>query len=206
MVIGIAGGTGSGKTTVVNNIVKRLPQDKISLISQDSYYNDNSHLSLEERHAINYDHPDSIDFALLEHHLALLKKGKTIEQPVYSYEQHNRLEKARTTVPGQVIIVEGILIFNSKRIRKLCDVKVFVDAPDDERLLRRIRRDIQERGRDLEEVLDRYENTLRPMHLQFIEPTKHYADIIIPEGGQNKVAIKVIANMIKERLKKEKKK
>jgi len=200
MIIGIAGGTGSGKTTVVEKIVDQLPEDCISIISQDSYYRDNSHLTMEERNAINYDHPDSIDFDLLVSHLKELKEGRNVQQPIYSYEQHNRLKESRFMSCTEVIIIEGILIFNSTDIRQLCDVKIYVDAPDDERLLRRIKRDINQRGRSLDEVIDRYENTLRPMHLQFIEPTKRYADIIIPEGGENEVAIGVIAKVIKEKL------
>ncbi len=200
MIIGITGGTGSGKTTVVEKIISLLPEGEVSLLSQDNYYKDNSHLNIEERNQINYDHPDSIDFDLMLKHLTSLKDGKSVNQPVYSYVEHNRLKETRLTQATKVVIVEGILIFNMAELRNLCDVKVFVDTPDDERLLRRVRRDLSERGRDIEEILKRYEETLRPMHLQFIEPTKRYADIIIPEGGHNDVAIRVIANMIRERL------
>lgn len=200
MVIGIAGGTGSGKTTVVKKIIKQLPAGEVSVISQDNYYNNNSHLTMEERNEINYDHPNSVDFELLIQHLTRLKKGISIDQPVYSYKEHNRLKDVKQTRATKVIVVEGILIFAIKELRDLFDVKIFVDTPDDERLIRRIRRDIQERGRDIEEVLNRYETTLRPMHRQFIEPYKKYADIIVPEGGNNSVAIGVITRTIKEIL------
>ncbi|MBX2845075.1 MAG: uridine kinase [Saprospiraceae bacterium] len=200
MIIGIAGGTGSGKTTVVEKIIDLFNEDQVALLSQDSYYKDNSHLTMEQRNAINYDHPDSIDFSLLCQHLLELKEGRNIAQPTYSYQEHNRLPETRFTEAKKVTIVEGILIFTLKELRDLCDVKVFVDTPDDERLIRRIRRDLKERGRDIEEILCRYEDTLRPMHLQFIEPTKRYADIIVPEGGNNSVAIRIIANTIKDKL------
>lgn len=200
MVIGIAGGTGSGKTTVVKKIIKQLPAGEVSVISQDNYYNNNSHLTMEERNEINYDHPNSVDFDLLIQHLTRLKQGISIDQPVYSYKEHNRLKDVKQTRATKVIVVEGILIFAIKELRDLFDVKIFVDTPDDERLIRRIRRDIQERGRDIEEVLNRYETTLRPMHRQFIEPYKKYADIIVPEGGNNSVAIGVITRTIKEIL------
>jgi len=200
MIIGIAGGTGSGKTTVVEKIISFFPAGDVALLSQDSYYKDNSHLTMEERQSINYDHPDSIDFDLMTEHLKELKAGRNIAQPIYSYEKHNRLPHSQLTRAKKVTIIEGILIYCMKDIRDLCDIKVFVDTTDDERLIRRIRRDIKERGRDIEEVLCRYEDTLRPMHLQFIEPTKRYADIIVPEGGNNTVAIQVIANTIKEQL------
>ena len=200
MIIGIAGGTGSGKTTVVKKIIHQLPAGEVSVISQDNYYNDNSHLSMEDRNEINYDHPNSVDFNLLIEHLSQLKQGINIEQPLYSYHSHNRLPEVKQTKATKVIVVEGILIFAVKELRDLFDVKIFVDTPDDERLIRRIRRDIEERGRDIEEVLNRYEDTLRPMHRQFIEPYKKYADIIVPEGGSNSVAIGVITRTIKEIL------
>lgn len=198
MIIGIAGGTGSGKTTVVNKIIQKLPAGEISVISQDNYYKDNSELTMEERNAINYDHPNSIDFELLVEHIKLLKENKSINQPVYSYKTHNRLPEVTPTKATKVIVVEGILIFALKELRDLFDVKIFVDTPDDERLIRRIKRDISERNRDINEVLERYVNTLRPMHQQFIEPNKIYADIIVPEGGNNSVAIRVISKTIKE--------
>ncbi|WP_196889156.1 uridine kinase [Aureivirga sp. CE67] len=200
LIIGIAGGTGSGKTTVVNKIIKELPQDEVCIISQDHYYNETNDLSYEERTKINFDHPNSIDFDLLVSHLKELKKGKTIKQPIYSFVAHNRLEDTINTHPKKVIIVEGILIFNNKELRDLCDIKVFVHADADERLIRRLRRDISERGRTIDEVLNRYQDTLKPMHQQFIEPTKSYADIIIPNDKFNTVAIDIVRTVINERL------
>ncbi len=199
MVIGIAGGTGSGKTTVVKKVMQLFPKKDVVLLSQDNYYKDNGHLSAEARKQINFDHPESIEFSLLAKHVFDLKANKSIEQPSYSYITCARGE-SKTIAPQQVIIVEGILILNDKELRNLCDVKVFVDAPADERLIRVIRRDTIERGRNANEVLQRYEDTLRPMHEQFIEPTKKYADIIIPQGGHNSVAIKVVGDMIKNKL------
>ncbi len=200
LIIGIAGGTGSGKTTVVNQIVKEFANDDVGIISQDSYYKDNKHLSLEERAKINFDHPRAIDFDLLYDHLTRLKKGETIEQPVYSFVQHTRTGDAILTHPHKVMIVEGILIFNDKRLRDLFDVKIYVHADSDERLIRRVRRDINERGRTVNEVLGRYQSTLKPMHEQFIEPTKAYADLIIPNDRRNKVAIDVIISLIKNNI------
>jgi len=200
LIIGIAGGTGSGKTTVVNQIVKEFDNEDVGIISQDSYYKDNAHLSLEERAKINFDHPRAIDFDLLYKHLTDLKKGKTIEQPVYSFVQHTRTGDTILTHPRKVMIVEGILIFNDKRLRDLFDVKIYVHADSDERLIRRVRRDINERGRTVDEVLGRYQNTLKPMHEQFIEPTKAYADLIIPNDRRNKVAIDVIISLIKNNV------
>ena len=200
-IIGIAGGTGSGKTTVVNKILKGLPLDEVCVISQDSYYKATDKLSFEERNKINFDHPNSIDFELLIQHLEELKKGQIIDQPVYSFVTHNRTKDVIKTYPRKVVIIEGILIFNNKELLDLFDIKVFVHAQSDERLIRRIRRDIAERGRDIDEVLNRYQTTLKPMHQQFIEPTKNFADIIIPNDRHNKVAIEIIRSVIKERLK-----
>ncbi len=199
-VIGIAGGTGSGKTTVVSQIINELPQDEVCIISQDSYYNQTDNLSYEERTKINFDHPRAIDFDLLVKQLSDLKSGKIIEQPIYSFVAHNRTKDTIKTHPRKVIIVEGILIFNSKELRNLCDIKVFVHADADERLIRRVRRDIKERGRDIDEVLNRYQSTLKPMHQQFIEPTKNYADIIIPNDRYNTVAIDIVRTVISDRL------
>jgi uridine kinase len=199
-VIGIAGGTGSGKTTVVNQIINELPQDEVCIISQDSYYSQTDNLSYEERTKINFDHPRAIDFELLVKHLNDLKSNKIIEQPIYSFVAHNRTKDTIKTHPRKVIIVEGILIFNSKELRNLCDIKVFVHADADERLIRRLRRDIKERGRDIDEVLSRYQSTLKPMHQQFIEPTKNYADIIIPNDRYNTVAIDIVRTVINDRL------
>lgn len=199
-IIGIAGGTGSGKTTVVNQITNELPADEVCVISQDSYYKATDALGYEERSKINFDHPRAIDFELLVEHLEQLKSGNIIEQPVYSFVSHNRTKDTIKTHPRKVIIVEGILIFNSKELRNLCDIKVFVHADADERLIRRVKRDITERGRDIQEVLSRYQSTLKPMHQQFIEPTKNYADIIIPNDRYNTVAIDIVRTVISDRL------
>lgn len=200
LIIGIAGGTGSGKTTVVNQIVKQLPADEVCVISQDSYYKATDNLSYEERTKINFDHPRAIDFELLIKHLKYLKKGKTVNQPVYSFVTHNRTKEIFKTHPRKVVIVEGILIFNSEELRDLFDIKIFVHAETDERLIRRVRRDITDRGRDIDEVLNRYQNTLKPMHQQFIEPTKNFADIIIPNDRYNTVAVDIVRSVINERL------
>jgi len=200
LIIGIAGGTGSGKTTVVNQILHELPPDEVCVISQDSYYKETVDLSYEDRTKINFDHPNAIDFDLLVEHVAELRKGNIIEQPVYSFIAHNRTKDTLKTHPKNVIIVEGILIFNSKALRDLFDIKVFVHADADERLIRRVRRDIDERGRDINEVLGRYQSTLKPMHQQFIEPSKTYADIIIPNDRYNTVAIDIVRTVISNRL------
>jgi len=200
LIIGIAGGTGSGKTTVVNQIIKQLPTDEVCVISQDSYYNQTVNLTYDERTKINFDHPRAIDFDLIVKHLKKLKSGQTIEQPVYSFVTHNRTTDTVKTHPRKVVIVEGILIFNNEALRDLFDIKIFVHADTDERLVRRVRRDITERGRDIDEVLNRYQDTLKPMHLQFIEPTKNFADIIIPNNKHNTVAIDVVRTVINDRL------
>jgi len=200
LIIGIAGGTGSGKTTVVNQILNELPADEVTVISQDSYYSENSNLSYKERTKINFDHPKAIDFDLLVSHLKALKKGEIVDQPVYSFVTHNRTSDTLVTHPRKVIIVEGILIFNNKELRDLFDIKIFVHADADERLIRRTRRDITERGRDINEVLTRYQETLKPMHQQFIEPTKNFADIIIPNDRYNTVAVDIVRTVINERL------
>ena len=201
LVIGIAGGTGSGKTTVVNNILRDLNTESVIVISQDNYYRDNHDMPLEERSKINFDHPRSIDFELLKEHVRALKNGETIEQPVYSFITHTRTGETILTHPQSVIIVEGILVLTDAELRDLFDVKIFVHADSDERLIRRVRRDIQERGRDLDEVLSRYQDTLKPMHQQFIEPSKNYADIIIPNMKKgHSVAVKILSSVIKEKL------
>ncbi|MGB0981452.1 MAG: uridine kinase [Winogradskyella sp.] len=200
LIIGIAGGTGCGKTTVVNTIINELPEGEVGVISQDSYYKDTSHLSYDERVKINFDHPRSIDFELLKKHLEELKKGNAIDQPVYSFVKHNRTGDTVKTQPRKVIIVEGILILSHTEIRDLFDIKIFVHADSDERLIRRLKRDITERGRDINEVLLRYQNTLKPMHQQFIEPMKAYADIIIPNNKYNTVAVNIVKTIINERL------
>lgn len=200
LILGIAGGTGSGKTTVVDQILQNLPTEEVTFISQDSYYKQNDHLSYEERCEINFDHPSAIDFELLVEHLLELRAGRSVEQPIYSFVDHNRTEDKLLTIPKRVVIVEGILIFTDKKLRDLFDVKVFVHADSDERLIRRLKRDMKERGRDLNEVLERYQNTLKPMHQEFIEPTKNFADIIIPNDNYNNVAIEIVRTVINERL------
>lgn len=200
LIIGIAGGTGSGKTTVVNQIISELPQGEVCVISQDSYYKDTSHLSYDARVAINFDHPNAVDFKLLESHLHKIKKGKSFEQPVYSFVNHNRTEQTITTHPKKVVIVEGILILTHPTVRSLFDMKIYVQADSDERLIRRLKRDMAERGRNLEEVLTRYQTTLKPMHQQFIEPTKEYADIVIPTNKKNKVGVAMLKNIIHQKL------
>ena len=200
LIIGIAGGTGCGKTTVVNQILTELPEGEVGVISQDSYYKDTSHLSFEERTEINFDHPRSIDFELLESHLKDLRQGKDIQQPIYSFIKHNRTGDTVLTHPRKVMIVEGILILTNPELRDMFDIKIFVHADSDERLIRRLKRDIMERGRDLDEVLARYKSTLKPMHEQFIEPMKEYADIIIPKNKYNTVAIDIVKSIINERL------
>lgn len=200
LIIGIAGGTGCGKTTVVNQIINQLPEDEVGVISQDSYYNDTSHLSYEERTKINFDHPRAIDFELLVEHLKQLKNGQPIHQPVYSFVKHNRTKDTLLTHPRKVMIVEGILILTNPEVREMFDIKIFVHTDSDERLIRRLKRDITERGRDLDEVLNRYQNTLKPMHQQFIEPTKEFADIIIPNNKYNTVAVDMVRTIINERI------
>ncbi len=199
-IIGIAGGTGSGKTTVVRKIIESLPKDEVAIIPQDSYYKDNGHLPLEERQEINFDHPRSLEFRLLIEHIKRLKEGQAINQPIYSYLTCTRSEETILVEPKKVIIVEGILILQSAQLRDLMDIKVFVDADNDDRLMRVIQRDLVERGRSVNKVLERYEKTVKPMHLQFIEPTKRYADVIIPQGGENKVGINLLSTLIEKKL------
>ncbi|MCL4115271.1 UNVERIFIED_CONTAM: hypothetical protein GTU68_047964 [Idotea baltica] len=200
LIIGIAGGTGCGKTTVVNQIINELPIGEVSILSQDSYYNDLSHLTLEERRKTNFDHPQSIDFELLEEHLSQLKNGHPINQPVYSFLECNRTEKTILTQPCKVIIVEGILILTNAKIRKMLDIKIFVHADSDERLIRRLKRDVNERGWDLNETLEKYQRNIKPMHLEFIEPSKEYADIIIPNNKYNTVAVDIVRGVINQKL------
>lgn len=199
--IGIAGGTGSGKTTVVRKILERVPRDRVALVPQDSYYRDSSHLPLEERQKINFDHPDSLEFDLLTEHVRLLKAGKPVKQPIYSYLTCTRSEETVLIEPKEVIILEGILLYTHMPLVNEIDIKVFVDADSDDRLGRVIERDMMERGRDVKKVLDRYQETVKPMHLQFIEPSKRYADIIVPQGGLNEVAISILLNTIEKKLK-----
>lgn len=200
LIIGIAGGTGSGKTTVVHQIMNELPHTEVGIISQDSYYKASTNESYEERAKTNFDHPRAIDFDLLVAHLKELKEGNTINQPVYSFATHNRTDDTIVTHPRKVMIVEGILILSNPELRDLFDIKIFVHADSDERLIRRLKRDIAERGRDMQEVLARYQTTLKPMHLQFIESTKAFADIIIPNDKYNTVAIEVVRAVINQRI------
>ena len=200
LIIGICGGTGSGKTTVVNKILDMLPANQVAILSQDSYYKDNSTISIEERKHINFDHPNSIEFDLLYNQINELKNGNSIEMPIYSYITCTRSSETIHIQSKEVILIEGILLFSDERIRNICNVKVFVDAPPDERLLRVLKRDIIERGRNVQQTLDRYIDTVKPMHEQFIEPTKRFADIIVPLGGENTVAINILASTIRQKL------
>ena len=200
LIIGIADGTGSGKTTVVRKIIQSLPEGEVTVIPQDSYYRDNSNLPLEERLKLNFDEPAAIEFELLVNQLKDLKAGKPVEQPIYSYLTCTRSKETIPIQPRDVIIVEGILILCDEELRNMMDMKVFVDADADDRLIRVINRDIIERGRTVEMVIDRYEKVLKPMHLQHIEPTKRYADLIIPQGGNNLVAIDILTNFIAHKL------
>ena len=202
LVIGIAGGTGSGKTTVVQKIAQSFTEGEVAVMSHDSYYYDNSHLSLEERRRKNYDRPDAIEFDLMVKHVEALKEGKSVEQPTYSFITCTRQPETVTIEPKHVLIIEGILCLADEKLRNLMDVKVFVDCDSDVRLSRVIMRDILERGRNVEQVLERYEKTVRPSHLQFIEPTKRYADIIVPQGGMNRKAIEILTQYIKQILRK----
>jgi len=201
LIVGIAGGTGSGKTTVVKKILKKLGKDVAVVLPQDAYYKDASHLPMEERLEMNFDHPNSVEFDLLIEHLEKLKNGESIEQPKYSYVTCERLNETTTILPQKVIIVEGILVLTSEKLRDLLDIKVFVYADADDRLTRVIKRDMIERERSVERVLERYDKWVKPMHLQFIEPTMRYANIIVPHGGDNHVAIDVLVNFIQNKLK-----
>ena len=195
-IIGIAGGTGSGKTTVVRKIVERLPPHYVAVVPLDSYYNDTSHMTEEQRKAINFDHPDAFDWQLLVKQIDDLRNGKAIEQPMYSYILSNRLKETVHVEPKPVIIIEGIMTLLNKKLRDIMDLKIFVDTDPDERLIRNIQRDIVERGRTVDMVVDRYLEVLKPMHEQFIEPTKRYADLIIPQGGENKRGISILCKYI----------
>ncbi|NLL82292.1 MAG: uridine kinase [Tissierellia bacterium] len=198
LIIGITGGTGSGKTTVTKEIIKSISTDNVVVIEQDSYYKDQSDISFEERVNTNYDHPDAFDNALMIKQLKDLLEGKAIEKPIYDFETHNRKTETEIVEPKDIIILEGILILFDKEVRDLLDIKIYVDTDSDVRIIRRILRDIKERGRTLDSIIVQYMGTVRPAHLQFIEPTKRYADIIIPEGGYNKVAVDIIVAKINE--------
>jgi uridine kinase len=200
LTIGIAGGTASGKTTVARRLVERLGNHPVAVLDQDSYYRDLADLPLEERARFNFDHPDAFDTALLVRHLTELRAGNPVEKPVYSFTQHTRTGETLRVNPGDVVILEGILVLALEPVRELLDVKVFVDSDADVRVLRRVSRDIKERGRDFDGVVEQYFRTVRPMHFGFVEPSKRYADIIIPHGGLNDIAIEMVAGAMQKRL------
>lgn len=200
--IGVAGGSGSGKTTVAHNLVRTFSAEDAVLVEQDAYYRELNNLTIEERAKVNFDHPDAIEFELLREHLIALKEGKSIERPVYNFKTHSREEESINIHPSKIVIVEGILIFAVPEIRELFDIKIFVDTDSDEMLLRRIERDIKERGRTFDSVRDQYLNTVKPMFLEFCEPSKRYADVIIPRGGENQIAISMIIAKLKRYLQK----
>jgi len=200
MIIGICGGTGSGKTTIARKIVEAVGARNVVLVEQDSYYRNFADMPLDERKQANFDHPDSLDSDMLVNHILRLKQGREIEMPLYDFKTHTRSDKIETIKPRPVVIVEGILIFAEPRVLDLLDVRVFVDTPDDIRLLRRLRRDHDERGRTYERTMDQYQRTIRPMHFEFVEPSKRHADIIIPEGGQIGVSVEFLCGMVRERL------
>jgi len=200
MIIGICGGTGSGKTTIARAIVEAVGRANVVLVEQDSYYRNLADMPLDERHQANFDHPDSIDSDMMVNHLIRLKQGLSVEMPLYDFVTHTRSEEIEIINPKPVVIVEGILIFAESRVLDLLDVRVFVDTPDDVRLMRRLRRDITERGRTFERTLEQYERTIRPMHFEFVEPSKRHADIIIPEGSNTGVTVEFLCSMVREKL------
>ena len=204
LVVGIAGGTGSGKTTVVKKVISHFHDDEVALLPQDSYYKDNSDLKLADRQKLNFDHPQSIEWSLLVQHIEKLREDKTIQLPIYSYLTCTRSPETIPVQPKHVVIIEGILVLTDPILRDMMDIRVYVDADSDDRLSRVISRDLIERGRSVDSVLKRYEKTVKPMHLEFIEPSKRYADLIIPQGGENKVGIKVLVSLIKQHLAEEK--
>ena len=200
MFIGICGGTGSGKTTIARAIVEAVGEERVVLVEQDSYYRNLADMPLDERHQANFDHPDSIDSDMLVNHLLRLKQGLTVEMPLYDFVTHTRSDRIEIIEPKPVVIVEGILIFAEPRVLDLLDVRIFVDTPDDIRLMRRLRRDVHERGRTFERTLEQYQRTIRPMHFEFVEPSKRHADIIIPENAQNGVSVKFLCSLVREKL------
>ena len=200
LIIGICGGTGSGKTTVANRILESVSASEVVFIQQDSYYRNLTDLPLDYRHIANFDHPDALDNDLLVNHVRRLKAGEAVELPVYDFKTHTRMNEHRHVDPKPIVIVEGILIYADPRLLEQMDIKVFVDTPDDIRFIRRLRRDLAERGRTIESVIEQYIATVRPMHMQFVEPSKRHADVIIPEGGQNLVSIDLLSGKIRERL------
>ena len=201
MIIGICGGTGSGKTTISRSIVETVGPDQVVLVEQDSYYRNFGDLPLDERHQANFDHPDSIDSEMLVNHLIRLKQGLTVEMPVYDMKTHTRTDEIEHIEPRPIVVLEGILIFSEPRVLDLIDIRIFVDTPDDVRLMRRMRRDIEERGRTWQMTLDQYERTIRPMHFEFVEPSKRHAHIIIPEGSNSGITVEFLCGMIREKIK-----
>ncbi|QQS31985.1 MAG: uridine kinase [Acidobacteriota bacterium] len=200
MFIGICGGTGSGKTTIARKLVESVGAENVVLVEQDSYYRNLADMPLDERHRANFDHPDAIDSDMLVNHLLRLKQGLVVEMPLYDFKTHTRSDRIEIIEPKQVVIVEGILIFAETRVLDLLDVRVFVDTPDDIRFIRRLRRDIAERGRTTESVIEQYFASVRPMHFEFVEPSKRHADVIIPEGGQTGVTVELLCGLVRERL------
>jgi uridine kinase len=200
LIIGIAGGTGSGKSTVARRVAESLTESSVAFIDMDAYYKNFAHLPMAERRRVNWDHPDAFDLDLLVEHLGRLCDGEAIDKPVYDFVQHARSSRTVTVAPADVVVIDGILLFVDARVRSVCDVKVYVDADADVRLIRRLRRDMAQRGRPFDEILEQYLSTVRPMHLQFVEPSKRYADVIVPRGGHNAVAIEMIVAKIQRRL------
>ena len=200
LIVGIAGGSGSGKSTVARRIAGALPAPNVAFIDMDAYYRNFAHLPMEERRRVNWDHPEALDIDLLVEQLGELRAGRAIEKPIYDFVSHTRIARTERIDPALVVVIDGILLFAEERVRSLCDVKVFVDADADVRLIRRIRRDIAERGRPLDEILEQYLSTVQPMHLQFVEPSKRYADVIVPRGGHNEVAIEMLVAKIRGRV------
>ena len=200
LIIGICGGTGSGKTTVANRLLESTRADEVVFIQQDSYYRNITDLPLDYRHIANFDHPDALDNDLLVNHVRRLRAGEAVDLPLYDFKTHTRMNETRHVEPQPIVIVEGILIFSDPRLLEQMDIKVFVDTPDDVRFIRRLRRDLAERGRTVESVIEQYIATVRPMHMQFVEPSKRHADVIIPEGGHNLVSIDLLSGKIREKL------